>query len=140
MNPGVNIEDVKRYNQELKKYQNQASQIKAGIEFNTKELERLCRELSAELGVTVTPENIDQIRAERIAKIENTLKVGNEILQRIKNEEAQANSPMPSAPQPQMGAPAVSPFGQPQPQIQPSAQAPDSIFASIGGIPPIFGK
>ena len=88
---GVNIEDVKKYNESLKFYQTKASQTKAAIEFNTKELNRLCEELSRELGVTVTPENIEQIRAERIAKIENTLKVGNEILARIKSEEASAN-------------------------------------------------
>ena len=135
MNPGVNIEDVKKYNQELKKYQDQASQIKAGIEYNTKELERLCRELSAELGVTVTPENIEQIRAERLAKIENTLRVGNEILQRIKNEEAQANAPVAA---PYMETPVSSPFATPQAPQAP--QAPGNIFGTVGGIPPIFGR
>ena len=132
MNPGVNIEDIKRYNQELKAYQDKAAQIKAGIDYNSKELTRLCNELSAELGVTVTPENIAAIRQERIAKIENTLRVGNEILNRIKNEEAQAHAP--SAP---VQAPTFGVVGQ-MPQAPQAPQA--NIFSNVGGIPPIFGK
>lgn len=96
MKQGINIEDVKKYNASLKEYQDKAAQVRAAIEFNTNELNRLCSELSKELGIQVTPENIEQIREERIEKIENTLKVGNEILNRIKSEEANANSAMTS--------------------------------------------
>ena len=77
---GVDIEEVKRYNASLKQYQDKAAQIRAGIEYNTQELNRLCAELSAEIGIQVTPENIRQIRDERIAKIKNTLEAGNGIL------------------------------------------------------------
>ena len=88
---GVNIEQVRSYNNSLKEYQQKAAQARAAIEYNTNELNRLCSELSNELGIEVTPENVERIRAERIEKIENTLKVGNEILARIKSEEETIN-------------------------------------------------
>lgn len=113
------------YNAELKKYQDQASQLRAGIEYSTKELERLCGELSKELGITVTPENIESIREERLAKIENTLKVGNEILNRIKSEEIQmgGNSTVSQMPR-------TSGYPNPQP----------SPFNNLGSIPGIFSR
>ena len=154
MNPGVNIEDVKKYNAELKMYQDKAAQIKVGIDFNTAELKRLCDELSNELGVPVTPENIVQIRDEHIAKIENTLRVGNEILARIKSEEQQANSKPVNPPVMNTGAvnqPTAQPASQPvapifaagaanpmQDGVTPPA-APN-VFGSIGNVPPIFGN
>ena len=73
MNSNIDLREVKKYNESLKKYQDAAAQVRAGIEFNKKELARLCSELSQELGVTVTPENIEAIREERVAKALNTL-------------------------------------------------------------------
>ena len=158
LNPGVNIDEVKKYNASLKQYQDKASQVKAGIDFNKKELERLCSELSKELGITVTPENVMQIREERIAKIENTLKVGNEILSRIKSEEEIANgTAVPSTPAgptatgigmnipsaPQFNTP-VTPVAPAAPAAAPAApkapSAPDGLFSDLSGIPPIFSN
>ena len=56
---GVDINQVKQYNEQLKKYKEQAAKIKVEIEMNTSELNRLCEELTAELGVQVTPDNIE---------------------------------------------------------------------------------
>lgn len=146
MNSNIDLREVKKYNESLKKYQDAAAQVRAGIEFNKKELARLCSELSQELGVTVTPENIEAIREERVAKALNTLSVGNEILDRIRKEEAQdANSSIHSAvAQPQAAQPGFVPAPpvftppvQPQVQAQPGA---DNTFAYIGNIPPMFGN
>lgn len=144
---GVNIEEVKRYNASLKQYKERASQVRAGIEYSTKELERLCAELSTELGVVVTPENIQQIRQERLEKIQNTLTVGNEILNRIKSEEEAANAaPVKPAytPNPVMGAAPTTPNFGSMPQMPQTPQAPQApqggIFENLGSIPPIFGK
>lgn len=151
MNSNIDLREVKKYNESLKKYQDAAAQVRAGIEFNKKELARLCSELSQELGVTVTPENIEAIREERVAKALNTLSVGNEILDRIRKEEAQdASSSIPaSVAQPTVAQPTVAqpgfvpappvftPPAQPQAQAQPAT---DNTFANIGNIPPMFGN
>lgn len=153
---GVNIEEVKQYNASLKQYQDKASQIKAGIDYSKKELDRLCAELSSELGQEVTPENIRSIRDERLKKIQNTLEVGKEILNRIKKEEEMANSvpstqpvsasveaPVQNPVQAPVQAPTQAPiFGATQvPQAPQAPQAPDSsLFGSLGDIPSIFAK
>lgn len=151
MNSNIDLREVKKYNESLKKYQDAAAQVRAGIEFNKKELARLCSELSQELGVTVTPENIEAIREERVAKALNTLSVGNEILDRIRKEEAQdASSSIPSSvAQPTVAQPGFAqpgfvpappvftPPAQPQAQAQPAT---DNTFANIGNIPPMFGN
>ena len=83
----IDIQRVKAFNEELKRYNEKAAQISAEIEFNNREIKRICEELTAELGISVTIENIDQIANERLAKIENTLQSGEAILQRIRQEE-----------------------------------------------------
>lgn len=82
----VDLAQVKQYNTLLKQYKDQAAKIRAEIEFNSKELNNLCTELSNELGIQVTPENIEQIYNERVAKINSTLESGMEILSRIQQE------------------------------------------------------
>lgn len=99
MQSGINIEEVKQYNASLREYKEKSSKLRAEIEFNQQELARQCAELSSALGIEVTPENVNAILEERVAKINNTMSVGNEILNRIKAEEAAAVSantqPMP---------------------------------------------
>ena len=83
---GVDINQVKQNNEQLKKYKEQAAKIKVEIEMNTSELNRLCEELTAELGVQVTPDNIEQIYNDRVEKVRNTLQSGTEIMDRIRQE------------------------------------------------------
>lgn len=83
---GVDINQVKQYNEQLKRYKEQAAKIKVEIEMNTSELNRLCEELTAELGVQVTPDNIEQIYNDRVEKVRNTLQSGTEIMDRIRQE------------------------------------------------------
>ena len=88
---GINVDDVKKYNESLRAQQERASNIKAEIEFNNKELTRLCEELTKELGISVTADNIEQIYTDRVEKINNTLQNGNEILKRIASDEEALN-------------------------------------------------
>lgn len=83
---GVDINQVKQYNEQLKRYKEQAAKIKVEIEMNTSELNRLCEELTAELGVQVTPDNIEKIYNDRVEKVRNTLQSGTEIMDRIRQE------------------------------------------------------
>ena len=87
MKQELNIEAIKKYNDSLREYKDKATKLRAELEFSQKELERQCNELSAELGMRVTPENVSEILEERIKKINNTLSIGTEILERVKAEE-----------------------------------------------------
>lgn len=87
MNSGVSIEQVKQYNKALEGYRAKSAQLKAEIEVNNREIQRICSELSAELGTEVTPDNIKSIYEEQVKAINNSLNVGMSILERIKEEE-----------------------------------------------------
>ena len=95
MQPGINVEDVKRYNASLREYKDKSAKLRAEIEFSQTELARQCKELSTELGIEVTPENVQDILNERVNKIKNTMAIGNEILSRIKAEESRSTSQIP---------------------------------------------
>ena len=84
----INIEEVKKYNKSLKEYKDKSAKLNAQIEFNTKEIENSCKELSEELGIEVTTENIESIYEEYVAKINESLRVGNSILEKIREEES----------------------------------------------------
>lgn len=146
MQPGINIEEVKKYNASLREYKDKSTKIRAELEFNEQELLRQCAELSKELGIEVTPDNIRDILSERISKINNTMQVGNEILNRIKAEEAS----MSSINSVQQTIPTAQPMTQPvtqavqtpvqSPSVPPS-QIPAPNFSDISGdLPPIFAN
>lgn len=84
---GIDINQVKQYNTSLKQYRDKAANINAQIEFTQKELNTICKELSAELGVEVNESNIEQIYNEQVEKINATLKSGNTVLAKIAEEE-----------------------------------------------------
>lgn len=85
----INLEEVKKYNANLKQYRDRAAQLKAEIDFNNKEIDAACAELSNELGVSVTRDNLEQIYAEQVSKINSTLQSGNAVLAKIASEENQ---------------------------------------------------
>ena len=125
----VNIDAIKSYNASIKMYKEKSTKLSAEIEFNEQELKNLCAELSRELGIEVTPENVEQIYNERVDSITETLRSGNEIIARIQREEAEQNAPQPAAvPQ---GSP-VTPnlFGS-----APTVGAGGQLF---GDLPPMF--
>ena len=82
----ISLEDIKRYNNKLREYKQMASELKARIDFSRSELEKQCREISNELGYEVTPDNIEEVYREVVKKVQNTLKHGQEILERINQE------------------------------------------------------
>lgn len=84
----VNVEEIKKYNTALKQQKDRANKLVAQRDYKKAEMEKACKELSAELGIEVTPQNVQSILEERQRKIENAVKTGNEILQRIHDEEA----------------------------------------------------
>ena len=85
---GVNIEEIKKYNASLKQCRDRAASLNAEIEYTNKEIDNLCNELSAELGITVTRDNVEQIYNEQLEKINSTLQSGNAVLSKIANEES----------------------------------------------------
>lgn len=117
---GINIEEVKKYNSSLKQYKEQAARLDVEIEVNEKELAQLCSQLSAELGIEVTPSNIENVYKEQVEKINNILETGNAILSKIESEaqggvtQASAQPVTPVAPTAPT-APVAPVFGQSSP-------------------------
>lgn len=91
MDEKLNIAEIKQYNAELKSYNAKFAETKARMDFNRNEVVRLCEELSRELGITVAPNNLEQVYKEYKDKIINTLETGREIINRIKQEEQAMN-------------------------------------------------
>jgi prefoldin subunit 5 len=158
---GVNLEEIKQYNASLKQYKDKAAALNAEIEYTNKEINSVCAELTAELGVTVTRDNIEQIFNEQVSKINSTLQSGNAVLAKIASEEAASNpmnntaqsvpvQPVPSVPvQPvPPTAPAMTPtYTQPSNMTQPaqsfeSQQTSGSVFGTVqpssSQLPPLF--
>lgn len=88
----VNIEEVKKFNGALKQYKDRAVQVNTEIEFLNKEVQALCAELSAELGIEVNMSNIEQICEEQAAKINAALESGSVVLSKIASEEANVSA------------------------------------------------
>lgn len=143
----VNIEEVKQYNANLKQYTAMSSRMQAEKEFLLKEIENGCSELSAELGIEVTKDNIQQVRDDLCAKINSTLQSGNAVLAKIASEtQAQTGSsdpigvsagagqvyggvnqvPTQTAMEQAMVAP--QPTIAPQPVVQPAPVNPAAVF------------
>lgn len=88
---GIDFNQVKQYNASLKQYKDKAAHLNAEIEITNKEIDALCAELTAELGIQVTRDNIQQIYDEQVAKINSTLQSGNAVLAKIASEEQAAS-------------------------------------------------
>lgn len=86
--PNIDVARVRQYNAELKVYSEKSANTRAKMEMSKAEVKRLCAELTEELGVQVTPENLEAIYKQCVEKIENTLTSGEAILNRIKQEES----------------------------------------------------
>lgn len=86
MSINIDINTAKQYNEALKKASGTASQLEAQRDFMQKEIESLCRELSAEIGETVTIENAEAVLEKYAEKINNTVNTGNIVLAKIESE------------------------------------------------------
>ena len=89
---GVDLNQVKQYNASLKQYKDKAASLNAEIEYTNKEIDALCAELTTELGIQVTRDNIQQIYEEQVSKINSTLQSGNAVLAKIASEEQAAST------------------------------------------------
>ena len=107
MEKTLDISRIKTYNAELQHYKDKSADTRAKLDINRQELQRLCTYLSAELGVTVTPDNIEAVYNQCVDKIESNLVAGEEILKRIKAEEATANSTYQAVPSMQQAVPSI---------------------------------
>lgn len=132
------LEQVKQYNNNLKQYRAKSAQLTAEIEYINREIDTLCNELTAELGVQVTKENIEQMCKEQSEKIINSLQSGNAVLAKIASEEQNAtsvNNTQPAQPtftqqvvQPTPVAPVQQTMNVMQSNVVPQASVQGSVF------------
>ena len=90
---GIDLSQVRQYNSTLKTYKDQSASLNAEIEYTNNEIDSLCAQLTQELGIQVTRDNIKQVYNDEVAKINSTLQSGNAVLAKIASEEQnRANS------------------------------------------------
>lgn len=135
---GIDLNQVKQYNASLKQYKDKAASLNAEIDYTNKEIDALCAELSTELGIQVTRDNIQQIYEEQVSKINNTLQSGNAVLAKIANEE-QAASAVATAQAtpvaPNLNIQQTTPTQSTMTQTQESTAVPGSIFGNASPTP-----
>lgn len=144
---GVDLNQVKQYNASLKQYKDKAASLNAEIEYTNKEIDALCTELTTELGIQVTRDNIQQIYDEQVSKINSTLQSGNAVLAKIASEEQAASTvATPVAPVTPVAPTPVMQTAVPTPPVAPVAQETTSVAGSVFGtasptpatLPPLF--
>lgn len=144
---GVDLNQVKQYNASLKQYKDKAASLNAEIEYTNKEIDALCAELTNELGIQVTRDNIQQIYEEQVSKINSTLQSGNAVLAKIASEEQAASTvATPVAPVTPVAPTPVMQTAVPTPPVAPTAQETTSVAGSVFGtasptpatLPPLF--
>lgn len=144
---GVDLNQVKQYNVSLKQYKDKAASLNAEIEYTNKEIDALCTELTTELGIQVTRDNIQQIYDEQVSKINSTLQSGNAVLAKIASEEQAASTvATPVAPVTPVAPTPVMQTAVPTPPVAPVAQETTSVAGSVFGtasptpatLPPLF--
>lgn len=148
---GVDLNQVKQYNASLKQYKDKAASLNAEIEYTNKEIDALCAELTTELGIQVTRDNIQQIYDEQVSKINSTLQSGNAVLAKIASEEQAASTvatpvapvtPVaPTTPVMQTAVP-TPPVASTAPTAQETAPVAGSVFGTASPtpatLPPLF--
>ena len=87
----VNLDEIKQYNARLKANKEQISRYQAEIEYTQKELENSLAELSQQIGMTVTVDNIEQVYANEVNKISTMLESGKAVLDKIDNVNSAEN-------------------------------------------------
>lgn len=96
MRDNINMAEIEQYNNTLRQYKDKSANLKAEISYNQKAIADLCAELTQEIGQEVTPENIEEVYNEQVAKIESALHSGQIILSKItdseNNSQAQQNN------------------------------------------------
>lgn len=83
----IDINKAKEYNESVKMYRNMASQLQAEIKVNREQLTAYCNELSQELGIEVTENNLKEVLESQKQKIEAIMNTGNAVINKIKAEQ-----------------------------------------------------
>ena len=82
----ITTDEIRKYNEKLNECRQKKVKLETELEVSKREIDKLCAELSNELGITVNQDNIGQIYREYMEKLENKVKSGMEILNRIESE------------------------------------------------------
>lgn len=88
----LDVKAIREYNSRRKDRQDKIAVYMGNLNYNNSEIEKLCKELTEDLGMVVTVDNIEAIHAERVLKITQALNYGNEVLDRIDREEQNVTS------------------------------------------------
>lgn len=86
-NVSIDLDRVRSYNSKCNDYKKKLSNILAERKFMAERLEQTCAQLSKQLGMTVTPDNIEGVYESKSKEIMQTLETGEEILRRIESED-----------------------------------------------------
>lgn len=81
----ISVAEIRQYNRECQAALNEANQALAKQELLEKDLQADLKEISAIVGYPVTTANLDQVYEEMTKKIENVVRNGRELLDRINN-------------------------------------------------------
>lgn len=84
----ISVAEIRQYNRECQAALNEANQALAKQELLEKDLQADLKEISAIVGYPVTTANLDQVYEEMTKKIENVVRNGRELLDRINNGDA----------------------------------------------------
>lgn len=101
----VNLDEIKQYNARLKANKEQISRYQAEIEYTQKELENSLAELSQQIGMTVTVDNIEQVYTNEVNKISTMLESGKAVLDKIDNVNSAENVQVDNTAQPVVNTP-----------------------------------
>lgn len=84
----IDVERIRQYNSKCNEYKNRVSQLQAERKILTENIKNMCAQLSTQLGIEVTPENIEQIYEERAKSIQYILETGEGIIKKIQDSES----------------------------------------------------
>ena len=79
----MDIREAEKYNEKLRALKSKTEQLQSEKAIYERQLAESCKKLTELLGIPVTPENIQQVYDEYMAKVENTVAAGMEIMARI---------------------------------------------------------
>lgn len=88
----IDIARIKQFNARVTQAKNDIAQSKAELDISQKEVQKLCAELTAELGYSVTPDNVMDVYNNYCAQVEQTLNNGEQILNRIGQATAESQT------------------------------------------------
>lgn len=84
----IDVRKIKEVNNQCNAYKKKASELLAEKEYKTKALNDMCIRLSEILGIEVTTANLKDIYNQRVEKVNQTLQICNDMIERIKRQEA----------------------------------------------------